>query len=137
MLFLFIASGCFLVDGIPSTELQQMSAIVKKLEAKIDRQEAVNIELHSKNEALRRDVSELAERMESKANSTEEALKAIRETEHLRDSAVRDLPYIMMCAHQDHWTSTGIIPYDELSLDYSNCDRPGKTLLKQCILTST
>ena len=48
------------------------------------------------------------------------------------NKAVRDLPYIMMCAYQDQATSTGIIAYDELTLDYSNCDRPGETLLKQC-----
>ena len=39
---------------------------------------------------------------------------------------MRDLPYIMMCAYQDLiQATTGVIGYDELTLDYSNCDRPG------------
>ena len=158
MFFLLIASDCFLVDGFPSTELQQMNAIVKKLEAKIDRQEAnmerqegkiekqeakiekqeaVINELHGKNEALGRELrsqkSELAERIETECNRTEETIMAISDREFLSgsgDSAVRDLPYIMMCAYQDHWTSTGIIAYDELTLDFSNCDRPGETFFK-------
>ena len=128
MFLLLIVSGCCLAEGLPSTELKQMDAIVKKLEAKIDRQDVVINELHS---LVRRDMSELAERMETKANGTDEALEAIRERELLSatgDKAVRDLPYIMMCAYQDKWTSTGIIAYDELTLDYSNCDRPGETL---------
>ena len=41
------------------------------------------------------------------------------------DGMLKDLTYIMMCAWQDHWTSTGIIPYDKLTLEYTNCDRPG------------
>ena len=49
-----------------------------------------------------------------------------------KDKAVRDLPYIMMCAYRGAWHDTGIIPYENLTLDYSNCDRPGETLLKQC-----
>jgi len=32
---------------------------------------------------------------------------------------VKDLCYIMMCAIQDHWTSTGIISYNKLNLDHS------------------
>ena len=38
---------------------------------------------------------------------------------------MRDLPYIMMCAYRGYWETTGIIAYDKLTLDYSNCDRPG------------
>ena len=135
---LLVVSGCFLAEGIPSSEEEQTNQILKRLEAKIEKQEAkiekqeaINFELHSKNEALRRDMSNLAERMETKANSTEEALKAIRDTEHLTasgDKAVRDLPYIMMCAYRGAWHDTGIVPYENLTLDYSNCDRPGETL---------
>ena len=138
LMFLFlILSGAFLAEGLPSTEEKQTSEILKRLEAKIEQQDAVNNELHSKNEALRKDMSELVERMETKANRTEveEALMIIRDTELLSatgDKAVRDLPYIMMCAYQNLWTATGIIAYDSLTLDYSNCDKPGETLLKQC-----
>ena len=68
---LFVASGCFLVEGFLSTDLKELGEIVKRLEAKIEEQEAkreiqgakivrqdaeIN-ELHSKNE-----------RMETKAN---------------------------------------------------------------------
>ena len=52
----------------------------------------------------------------------------LRDTELLRapeDRAVRDLPYIMMCAYLGFTDSIGIIAYDKLTLDYSNCDRPG------------
>ena len=36
---LLIATGCCLAEGISSTELKQMSEIVKKLEEKIDNQD--------------------------------------------------------------------------------------------------
>merc|ERR1719234_878909 len=135
MFLLLIVSCRFLVEGIPSAEEKQTSEILKRLEAKIEKQEAkiekqeaINFELHSKYEALRRDMSDQLKIMETKTNKTEEALKAIRETEHLTASggkAVRDLPYIMMCAYRGAWHDTGIIPYENLTLDYSNCDRPG------------
>ena len=76
MFLLLIASDCLLTEELPSTELQQMNAIVKKLEAKIERQDVVINELRS---LVRRDMSELAERMETKANRTEEELEAIRD----------------------------------------------------------
>ena len=72
-------------------------------------------------------MSELVERMDTQSNKTEEVLKAMRYTELMSasgDKAVRDLPFIMMCAYQNHWKTTGIIPYEELTLDYTNCDRP-------------
>ena len=131
IILLLILSGCFLAEGIPSTEEKQTSAILKRLEAKIEKQDAVINELHGKNEALRRDMSDQLKRMETKANRTAETLETIGDTELLSstgDKAVRDLPYIMMCAYQSRWSDTGIIPYEKLTLDYSNCDRPGKTL---------
>ena len=145
MFLLLISTGCCLAKGIPSTELKQMSEIVKQLEEKIDNQEA-NIEKLEKLEEkikkqdaviteLHRDVSELrtqnlelVEKTETRSNRTEEELKTIRDTVLLSapgDKAVRDLPYIMMCAFQDSSSATGIIPYDKLTLDYNNCDRPG------------
>ena len=132
MFLLLIAYGCFLTEGLSSTELQQMSVIVERLEAKIERQDAVINELHSKNTALGRELrtqnSELLERIETKCNRTEETIMATGEREllgALGDRALRDLPYIMMCAYQSHWTTTGIISYGQLTLDYTNCDRPG------------
>ena len=123
MFLLLIASDCLLTEELPSTELQQMNAIVKKLEAKIENLEAkienqdvVINKLHGKNEALGRKLrsqkSELAERIETECNRTEETIMAIRDRELLSapgERAVRDLPYIMMCAYKSHWTSTGII----------------------------
>ena len=117
MFLLFVVSGSFLIEGLPSTDLKQFGAIVKRLEAKIERQDAEINELQSKHE-----------RMETKANRTEDALVALRHTELLKatgDKALRDLPYIMMCAYQGTWFETGIIGYEKLTLDYSNCDRPG------------
>ena len=94
---LSIATGCCLAEGIPSTELKQMSEIVKQLEEKIDNQEA-NIEKLEKLEEkikkqdaviteLHRDVSELrtqnlelVEKTETRSNRTEEELKTIRDT---------------------------------------------------------
>ena len=114
MFLLFFISGSFLAEGLPSTELKQFGAIVKRLEAIIERQDAEINELQSKHE-----------RMETKANRTEDALVAFRDTELLKDKALRDLPYIMMCAYQGTWFETGIIGYEKLTLDYSNCDRPG------------
>ena len=129
-LLLIASSGCFLAEELPLTELHQMNAIVKKLEAKIENLEAKieNLEakienqdvvinkLHGKNEALgrklRSQTSELAERIETECNRTEETIMAIRDRELLSapgERAVRDLPYIMMCAYKSHWTSTGII----------------------------
>merc|ERR1719234_1174903 len=114
IILLLILSGCFLAEGIPSTEETQTSAILKRLEAKIEKQDAVIDELHGTNEALRRDMSDQLKSLETKANRTEEALQT-----------VRDLPYIMMCAFRGSKFDTGIIPFDKLTLDYSNCDRPG------------
>ena len=37
---LFVASGCFLVEGFSSTDLKQLGVNVKKLEAKIEEQGA-------------------------------------------------------------------------------------------------
>ena len=180
MSLLLILCGCFLAEGIPSTEEKQTSEILTRLEAKLEKQEAklekqeakienqeakiknqeakvqnqeariknqeakiagqeakiekqdaaIN-ELHGKNEALRRDMSDQLKRIETKANRTEEALETIGDTELLSSTggkAVRDLPYIMMCAYRGAWHDTGIIPYENLTLDYSNCDRPGETL---------
>ena len=142
MFLLLIVCGCCLAEGIPSTELKQMNEIVKRLEAKIENQEARIKNQEAKIEkqdtlidelqsTVRRNMSELAERMEAKADKTAKTLEAIRDREHLSASgnkAVRDLPYIMMCAYQSRWSDTGIIPYEKLTLDYSNCDRPGETL---------
>ena len=140
MFLLLIVSGSCLAEGLLSTEEKQTHEILKRLEAKIEKQDAiidelqnknkvVTNELTSQNEALRRDMSELVERMERRAERTEEALETIRDSEQLGattgEKAVRDLPYIMMCAYQSSWTTAGIIAYDELTLDYSNCDRPG------------
>ena len=120
---LLIGSGCFLAEGILSTEEKQMSEILKRLEAKLEKQDTVINELHGKNEAL----TEMVERMETKANKTEEALMTIRDSS-TGGKAVRDLPYIMMCAFRGSKFDTGIIAYDRLTLDYSNCDGPGETL---------
>ena len=68
------------------------------------------------------------ERIDTRSNRTEEELKTVRDTALLSapaDKAVRDLPYIMMCAYNSGSRDTGIIPYDKLTLDYNNCDRPG------------
>ena len=127
MFLLVVVSGCVLADGLPLTEETEKDAILKRLETKIEREDAVIKELLSKNEAIRRDMSELVERMDTQSNKTEEVLKAMRYTELMSasgDKAVRDLPFIMMCAYQNHWKTTGIIPYEELTLDYTNCDRP-------------
>ena len=127
MFLLVVVSGCVLADGLPLTEETEKDAILKRLETKIEREDAVIKERLSKNEAIRRDMSELVERMDTQSNKTEEVLKAMRYTELMSasgDKAVRDLPFIMMCAYQNHWKTTGIIPYEELTLDYTNCDRP-------------
>ena len=89
------------------------------MKATIKNQDAVIKELQRDMSKLGTQNLELVERIETKSEKTEEELKTIRE------QAVRDLPYIMMCAFQDYWTSTGIIPYDKLTLDYNNCDLPG------------
>ena len=101
MILLLIVCGSCLVEGLLSTEEKQTSEILKRLEDKIEEQEAkiekqdtiiielqnknkvVTNELISQNEALRRDMSELVERMERRAERTEEALKTIRDTEQL------------------------------------------------------
>ena len=111
--------------------IKNQEAKIAGQEAKIEKQDAMIDELHSKNKALRKDMSDQLKRMETKANRTDEALEAIRDRELLDatgDKAVRDLPYIMMCAFRGSKFDTGIIAYDRLTLDYSNCDRPGETL---------
>ena len=86
-----ISFNRFEAEGFPLTDLKQLSEIVKRLEAKIEKQgakivrhDAVINELHSKDE-----------RMETEANRTEEVRMALRDTELLSatgDKAVRDLP---------------------------------------------
>ena len=122
-------------QGTNKEKLEANIEKLEKLEEKIKKQDAVITELHSKNKALGRDVSELrtqnlelVEKTETRSNRTEEELKTIRDTVLLSapaDKAVRDLPYIMMCAYKGQMVFTGIIPYDKLTLDYNNCDRPG------------
>ena len=131
MLLFFVVSGFCFALGQPSTELKQMSEIIKRLEEKIENQEvkiknqdAVINELKE----LGTQNLELLGRMETRSERTEEELKTIRATALFSapgDKAVRDLPYIMMCAYKYSSRDTGIIPYDELTLDYNNCDRPG------------
>ena len=53
MFLLLIATGCCLAEGIPSTELKQMSEIVKKLEEKIDNQEVKILEQGTNIEKLK------------------------------------------------------------------------------------
>jgi len=103
MFLLLIVSGCSLAKGIPLIEEKQTSEILTRLEAKIEKQDAVINELLGAS----------------------------------GDKAVRDLPYIMMCAYKDQATSTGIISYDELTLDYSNCDRPGGACSSMDITSGT
>merc|ERR1719352_327506 len=103
MFLLLIVSGCSLAKGIPLIEEKQTSEILTRLEAKIEKQDAVINELLGAS----------------------------------GDKAVRDLPYIMMCAYKDQATSTGIISYDELTLDYSNCDRPGGACSSMDIASGT
>ena len=39
----------------------------------------------------------------------------------------KDIPYMLVCAHQEHWTTLGAtISYDRLTADYNNADRPGE-----------
>ena len=75
MFLLLIVCGRFLVEGLPSTELKQLGEIVKQLEAKIEKQDGIINELHSNNEAVWRDLSEirtqnskLVERMDARSN---------------------------------------------------------------------
>jgi len=131
MFLLLVVSGCFLAEGIPSSEEKQTSEILKRLEAKIENQEA-RIENQEakieKQEAVINELRSKNERTETRCNRTEEALITIGDREALSvsgEKAVRDLPYIMMCAYRGSSSDTGIIAFDKLTLDYSNCDRPG------------
>jgi len=132
MFLLLIMSGCLLAGGIPSTKGKQTSEILKRLEAKIENQEARIEKQEAKIEKQEAVIDELRsknERTERRCNRTEEALMTIRDTTELLsssgDKTVRDLPYIMMCAYRGSSSETGIIAFDKLTLDYSNCDRPG------------
>ena len=93
--------------------------IRKEQEARGRRQDAFINDLQSKNEAVTKDMSALAEIMETKYNKTEEALKAIGEAKILSapgGKAVKDLPYIMICTYQDNWRTAGVNPYMTNSL---------------------
>merc|ERR1712080_306621 len=49
-----------------------------------------------------------------------------KEEVFLAQSEVRDLPYVMACASQHYWNSTGAttITYHHLLSDYNNADKP-------------
>jgi len=124
---LLIVSGCCLAGGIPSSEEKQTSEILKRLEAKIEKQEARIENQDAKIEKQEAVIDELRIKNE-RTNRTEEAFITIKDTELFSasgDKAVRDLPYIMMCVYRGSSSGTGIIAFDKLTLDYSNCDRPG------------
>ena len=101
-LLLIVCGGC-LVEGLP-----WMEAKIEKQEEKIEQQDAIINEL-----------------METKTDKTAEASRDREPLSATGDKAMRDLPYIMMCAYRDRVGTAGIIDYDELTLDYTNCDRPG------------
>ena len=101
-LLLIVCGGC-LVEGLP-----WMEAKIEKQEEKIEQQDAIINEL-----------------METKTDKTAEASRDKEPLSATGDKAMRDLPYIMMCAYQNLVSTAGIINYDELTLDYTNCDRPG------------
>ena len=110
MFLLLILCGSCLVEGLP-----WMEAKIEKQDAKIERQEA-------KIERLDAIINEL---METKTDKTAEASRDKELFSATGDKAMRDLPYIMMCAFKRRWYDIGIIDYDELTLDYTNCDKPG------------
>lgn len=115
-LLLILCGGC-LVEGLPSTEEKQTNEMFQRMEAKIEKQDAKIERQEAKIERLDAIINEL---METKtAEASRELLSATG------DKAIRDLPYIMMCAYKRSWHDIGIINYDELTLDYTNCNRPG------------
>ena len=95
MFLLFVVSGSVLAEGLNAADLKQMGAIVKRLEAKIEKQEA-RIE---EQDAVINELLSKYERMKTKANKTEEALVALRDTKLVSttgdNKAVRDSPNMM------------------------------------------
>ena len=42
------------------------------------------------------------------------------------EQGLRDLPFEMVCAHQDVWTAeNSIVNYDRISVEFNNSERPG------------
>ena len=115
MFLLLILCGFCLVEGLPSTEEKQTNEMFQRMEAKIEKQE----------EKIEQQDAIINELMETKTDKTAEASRDKEPLSATGDKAMRDLPYIMMCAYQNLVSTAGIINYDELTLDYTNCDRPG------------
>ena len=109
MFLLLIVCGGYLVEGLPWMEakIEKQDAKLERQEAKIEQQDAIN------------------QLMETNTDKTAEASRDKELFSATGDKALRDLPYIMMCAYQNLVSTAGIINYDELTLDYTNCDRPG------------
>ena len=75
-------------------------------------------------------MEEMREEMEKKDKQMKEVKTQLNSLEamfkEVDQKSLRDLPYVLTCAHQDAWTTpNATITYDRLTVDYNNSDRPG------------
>jgi len=117
------------VERMDITRKMETADLEKKLEAKNTEVENLEkrvkeIEAQKKNqnqEIVASLKSEIEEQCQEKVKS---------EVENVLPTAVekglRDLPFEMVCAYQEEWKAeNSIVPYDRLTLDFNNSDRPG------------
>merc|ERR1712130_348820 len=105
-------------------ELLQRVERMEILEAKLESQ---SLEMESLKKQLDQMHVQLASDLTKQVKENENQCKAEVKSEVEKvEQRLRDLPFEMVCAFQDVWSSANsIVSYDQISLEFNNSDRPG------------
>ena len=112
-------------------EMKEKEEVMRENVEKVEvMREVMKEEMQEKVDVMREEMQEKDKEMKEvkKQLDTLES-KNVELTTKLKEvdqKSLRDLPFILTCAFQDHWTTpSATITYDRLTVDYNNSDRPG------------
>ena len=115
-------SSSQLMEGSHKTD--SSSQMVKGSHKPGQSQEAEMEELRMEMADLKLELMTLLEEKEVSLRS--ELQESVRQVHAGLSTAVRDLPYILVCAFKQQWSAAGsVITYDRFISDFNNANRPG------------
>ena len=112
---------------VKNAELENLQRRFNEVEVE-SRVEEVMLSTQKKNhKELAGLKSEMTIQIADLQNQCKEEVK--KEVDNVLPTAVeqglRDLPFEMVCAFEDHWYGVGVVSYDRITVEFNNSDRPG------------
>merc|ERR1712080_313108 len=108
------------IDMMDKMKDELRSELVAEREADKEHYRKKEAEMNSKIERIQHHIDELEMKVEKQEAAMKQELNSLQTSLTTAVSQVRDLPYLMVCAYGETWTTADTtITYDSLLSDYN------------------